>query len=38
VRIFQRAADEVGAGGEIVVEARETLGEGAVEPGAEDYR
>jgi segregation and condensation protein A len=37
IRIFQRAADEAGPGAEIVVEARENLGEGALD-AAEDYR
>jgi segregation and condensation protein A len=37
VRIFQAPHDEAGPGAEILVEARETLGEGAV-GGQEDYR
>jgi segregation and condensation protein A len=37
VRITQMPADEAGPGGEIVVEAQDTLGEGAVS-AAEDYR
>jgi segregation and condensation protein A len=38
LRLTQAPADEAGPGGEIVVEARETLGEGPVEAGPEDYR
>lgn len=38
LRIFQAPGDEAGAGAEIVVEARETLGEEAVQTGPEDYR
>jgi segregation and condensation protein A len=37
VRVFQAPADEAGAGAEIVVEAKDTLGEGPVAV-AEDYR
>jgi segregation and condensation protein A len=37
VRVFQAGLDEAGAGAEILVEARETLGEG-VTGGQEDYR
>ena len=38
LRLFQAAVDEAGAGAEIVVEARETLGDGPLEPTTEDYR
>jgi segregation and condensation protein A len=38
VRVFQRPADEAGPGAEIVVEARETLGEGPRPDATEDYR
>jgi segregation and condensation protein A len=38
VRVFQAPTDEAGPGAEIVVEARDTLGEGPVEPAPEDYR
>ncbi|MBI5066641.1 MAG: segregation/condensation protein A [Deltaproteobacteria bacterium] len=38
LRIYQPPGDEAGAGAEIVVEARETLGEGAVQAAPEDYR
>ncbi len=38
LRLFQPAVDEAGAGAEIVVEARETLGDGPLEPTTEDYR
>jgi segregation and condensation protein A len=39
LRIFQRPADEAGAEGEIAVEARETLGDGATgTEGVEEYR
>jgi segregation and condensation protein A len=37
LRIFQASHDEAGPGGEILIEARDTLGEGAV-GGEEDYR
>jgi segregation and condensation protein A len=37
VRIFQAPSDEAGPGAEIVVEAKDTLGEGAP-PATEDYR
>ena len=37
IRISQAPADEAGSGGEIVVEARASLGEGAVQ-AVEDYR
>ncbi|HEY6003277.1 MAG TPA: segregation/condensation protein A [Anaeromyxobacter sp.] len=37
IRIFQASHDEAGPGAEILVEARETLGEGAA-GGQEDYR
>jgi segregation and condensation protein A len=37
VRIYQAALDEAGAGAEIIVEARETLGDDAV-ASQEDYR
>jgi segregation and condensation protein A len=37
VRVFQAPADEAGAGAEIVVEAKDTLGDGAVSV-SEDYR
>jgi segregation and condensation protein A len=39
VRIFQAAADEAGAaGGEILVEARDTLGDDVPQGGTEEYR
>ena len=38
LRLFQAAVDEAGTGAEIVVEARETLGDGPLEPTTEDYR
>ena len=38
VRIFQAALDEAGPGGEILVEAKDTLGDDAPAPGGEDYR
>jgi len=38
LRLTQASAGEPGAGGEIVVEARETLGDGPVGETAEDYR
>ncbi len=38
VRIFQAALDDVGPGSEILVEARETLGDDVPGPGTEDYR
>jgi len=38
LRVFQPPMDEAGPGAEIVVEARDTLGEGPVETGPEDYR
>jgi segregation and condensation protein A len=37
IRVYQRSADEAGTGAEIIVEARETLGDGAV-TATEDYR
>ena len=37
IRIYQTAVDEGGADGEIIVEARETLGDGTV-TATEDYR
>ena len=39
LRMVQAPADEQGTGGEILVEARDTLGDGTPAPeGAEDYR
>ncbi len=38
VRIYQAPHDEAGAGAEILVEARDTLGEGVPEGHEEDYR
>ena len=38
IRIFQAPADEAGPGSEIVVEAKETLGEGVPDTGPEEYR
>jgi len=38
VRFFQAPADEAGAGAEILVEARATLGEGSAPEPTEDYR
>jgi segregation and condensation protein A len=37
IRIFQASLDEAGPGAEILVEARDTLGE-ATPAGGEDYR
>jgi segregation and condensation protein A len=38
VRVFQAPADEAGAGSEIVVEAKDTLGDGGATAPTEDYR
>jgi segregation and condensation protein A len=38
IRIFQAPADEGGPGGEILVEARDTLGDDVAPAGTEDYR
>jgi segregation and condensation protein A len=38
VRIYQAPADEAGPGAEIVVEAKDTLGEAPLAPATEDYR
>jgi segregation and condensation protein A len=38
VRVFQAPADESGAGAELVVEAKETLGDGTAAALTEDYR
>ncbi len=38
VRIYQAAHDEAGPGAEILVEARDTLGDGVPEGHEEDYR
>ena len=38
VRVFQAPADEAGAGAEIVVEAKDTLGDGTSVAATEDYR
>jgi segregation and condensation protein A len=39
VRIYQAGLEEAGPGAEIVVEARETLGDDGATPGTqEDYR
>jgi segregation and condensation protein A len=38
IRIFQAPADAGGPGGEILVEAKDTLGDDAPAPGGEDYR
>ena len=38
VRIFQAPLDEAGPGGDILVEAKDTLGDDSPAPGGEDYR
>jgi segregation and condensation protein A len=38
VRIFQASLDEAGPGAEILVEAKDTLGDDVPAPGGEDYR
>jgi segregation and condensation protein A len=38
IRIYQSPADEAGPGGEILVEARDTLGDDVPGEGTEDYR
>jgi segregation and condensation protein A len=38
IRIFQASLDEAGAGAEILVEAKDTLGGDVPAPGGEDYR
>ena len=38
VRIFQPPLDEAGPGAEILVEAKDTLGDDVPAPGGEDYR
>jgi segregation and condensation protein A len=38
IRIYQASLDDVGPGGEILVEARDTLGDDAVPSDTEDYR
>jgi segregation and condensation protein A len=38
IRIYQRSIDEVGPGGEILVEARDTLGDDVPAGDTEDYR
>jgi segregation and condensation protein A len=38
VRLFQTSADEAGAGAEIVVEAKDSLGDGTSVAATEDYR
>jgi segregation and condensation protein A len=38
IRIFQASLEEAGAGAEILVEAKDTLGDDAPAPGGEEYR
>jgi segregation and condensation protein A len=38
IRIFQAALDDGGPGAEILVEAKDTLGDDVPVPGGEDYR